>query len=403
MAEILTTDPDLVRAALALTPVPWQEAMRRAIRSTAELRSRLGLGPEVDESEAGDSGGDDSASGHLGGKMARAERYLARAERDFPTFVPLEYLSRIRPGDPRDPLLAQVMATPAETVAVEGFTADPVGDNAAKVSAGMLQKYHGRVLAIPTGVCGIHCRYCFRREFDYAGAAHGLGVASSAPEAFGSGDQAPHGGADAGAAISTAIDDAWRPMIERLADSPQVDEVILSGGDPLTLSDAKLDRLIAAIESVPHVTRLRIHSRMPIAIPQRVTPELVARLRTSRLACWVVIHCNHPREIDAAVAKSLGDLIDAGIPVLNQAVLLAGVNDDLETLEGLCRVCVNLRVQPYYLHQLDRVAGAAHFEVPVSRGLELIEGLRRRLPGYAVPTYVTEVAGAASKVPNVGP
>jgi EF-P beta-lysylation protein EpmB len=367
LAEILTTDPDLVRAALALTPVPWQEAMRRAIRSTAELRRRLGLGPETDDSDGDDSGGDDSggddsASGLLG-------REIARAERDFSTFVPLEYLSRIRPGDPRDPLLAQVMATPVETIAVEGFTADPVGDNAARVSAGMLQKYHGRVLAIPTGVCGIHCRYCFRREFDYAGSA----------------------------------DDAWRPMIERLADSPEVDEVILSGGDPLTLSDAKLDRLIAAIESVPHVARLRIHSRMPVAIPQRVTPELVARLRSSRLACWVVIHCNHPREIDAAVAKSVGDLIDAGIPVLNQAVLLAGVNDDLETLEGLCRACVNLRVQPYYLHQLDRVAGAAHFEVPVSRGLELIEGLRRRLPGYAVPTYVTEVAGAASKVPNVNP
>jgi EF-P beta-lysylation protein EpmB len=362
LAEILTTDPDLVRAALALTPVPWQEAMRRAIRSTAELRRRLGLGPETDDSGGDDSGGDDSASGLLG-------REIARAERDFSTFVPQEYLSRIRPGDPRDPLLAQVMASPVETIAVEGFTADPVGDNAARVSAGMLQKYHGRVLAIPTGVCGIHCRYCFRREFDYAGSA----------------------------------DDAWRPMIERLADSPEVDEVILSGGDPLTLSDAKLDRLIAAIESVPHVARLRIHSRMPVAIPQRVTPELVARLRSSRLACWVVIHCNHPREIDAAVAKSVGDLIDAGIPVLNQAVLLAGVNDDLETLEGLCRACVNLRVQPYYLHQLDRVAGAAHFEVPVSRGLELIEGLRRRLPGYAVPTYATEVAGAASKVPNVNP
>jgi L-lysine 2,3-aminomutase len=391
LAEILTTDPDLVRAALALTPVPWQEAMRRAIRSTAELRRRLGLGPETDDSGGDDSGGDDSGGDDSGGDDSASGllgREIARAERDFSTFVPLEYLSRIRPGDPRDPLLAQVMASPAETIAVEGFTADPVGDNAARVSAGMLQKYHGRVLAIPTGVCGIHCRYCFRREFDYAGSADDSGFASSTHAAIGGGDQAPQAGADAGAAISTGVDDAWRPMIERLADSPEVDEVILSGGDPLTLSDAKLDRLIAAIESVPHVARLRIHSRMPVAIPQRVTPELVARLRSSRLACWVVIHCNHPREIDAAVAKS---------------VLLAGVNDDLETLEGLCRTCVNLRVQPYYLHQLDRVAGAAHFEVPVSRGLELIEGLRRRLPGYAVPTYVTEIAGAASKVPNVGP
>jgi hypothetical protein len=194
LAEILTTDPDLVRAALALTPVPWQEAMRRAIRSTAELRSRLGLGPETDALGGDDSGGDDSASELLGVKIARAER-------DFPTFVPLEYLSRIRPGDPRDPLLAQVMATPAETIAVEGFTADPVGDNAARVSAGMLQKYHGRVLAIPTGVCGIHCRYCFRREFDYAGAAQASGFASSTPTAIGSGDQAPQMGADAGAAI----------------------------------------------------------------------------------------------------------------------------------------------------------------------------------------------------------
>lgn len=364
MAEILATRAELVRAASPPESVSWQEAMRRAIRGSRELRERLGL-PEprrpvplaVPPTAANDPATDQ----------------IEAAEADFPTFVPLEFLARMRPGDPRDPLLLQVLATPEETLDVPGFTADPVGDQSARVATGLLQKYHGRALAMPTGVCGVHCRYCFRRQFDYSAAT------------------------DSASGTDPAT---WAPLLDHLRRSPEIEEVILSGGDPLTLADPKLDRLLDAIESIDHVRRLRIHSRMPIVIPQRVTSGLVERLRASRLTTWLVVHSNHPNEIDAEVAAAVGRLVDAGIPVLNQAVLLAGVNDDAETLESLCRRWIDLRVQPYYLHQLDRVAGAAHFEVPVERGRELIAAIRARLPGYAVPTYVSEITGAAAKVPN---
>lgn len=361
LGEILTADRSLVRAAsesigqtpviddLPQTPVPWTQAMRRAIRSAAELRQRVGLPPLQSQIDA--------------------------AERDFPTFVPLEFLSRIRPGDPRDPLLMQVLPVVEETFASPGFVSDPVGDDAARVAPQLLQKYFGRALVVTTGVCGVHCRYCFRRQFDYSNSATNQLAA------------------DQGHA-------SWENAVEYLRENDSIDEVILSGGDPLTLSDSRLDRLISELEAIPHVRRLRIHSRMPIVIPQRVTLELVQRLQQSRLATWMVIHCNHPQEIDAAVDAAIALMVDHGIPVLNQAVLLAGVNDDVSVLATLCRQLVNRRVQPYYLHQLDRVAGAAHFEVAVHRGKAIVEALRAELPGYAVPTYVTEVEGAESKVPN---
>ncbi len=372
MAEILATDRPLVRAASPTESVTWQAAMRRAIRSSAELLRRLDI-PAVAAEYPGAA------------PTAATAKLVAEAERDFPTFVPLEFFARMRPGDPADPLLRQVLAVNDETLQVPGFTADPVGDDAARLTTGLLQKYSGRVLAIPTGVCGVHCRYCFRREFDYSDNLDASLEASLGSESSG---------------LEISGPPSWQPMIEHLWRSPDVDEVILSGGDPLTLSDPKLDRLIRAIEAVPHVRRLRIHSRMPIVIPQRVTETLVARLQSSRLATWVVVHCNHPQEIDQAVSDAIARLIDAGIPVLNQAVLLAGVNDNADVLEMLCREWVNRRVQPYYLHQLDRISGAAHFEVDVRRGRELVEQLRTRLPGYAVPTYVSEIAGAASKSPN---
>ncbi len=345
--QILTTKPRIVppgmprdsQKAVSDAAVDWQTAMRLAIRSATELRKRLGLPLGDDETQA--------------------------AERDFPTFVSLEFLSRIEPGNLDDPLLRQVLASPDETLSVAGFSADPVGDGSATVTAGLIQKYARRALVVATGVCGLHCRYCFRRQFDY----------------------------------STAVGDGepWQTAIEALRNRGDVDEVILSGGDPLTLSDSKLNRLISAIETIPHVKRLRIHSRMPIVIPQRVTAELIGRLRNSRLTVWMVVHCNHVAEIDAAVETSIGRMIDAGIPVLNQAVLLRQVNDNVDSLESLCRRLVDLRVQPYYLHQLDRVAGAAHFEVPIELGTSITEQLRERLPGYAMPQYVIEEAGKKSK------
>jgi len=314
----------------------WQTAMRTAIRSSAELRRVLGL-PEEDQ----------------------------QREINFPTFVPWEYIARIRPGDPEDPLLRQVLPVADEHREVPGFITDPVGDLDSLAAGGVLHKYKGRALLIATGACGVHCRYCFRREFPYSQA----------------GSQTEN----------------WRPAIEYVEADSTIDEVILSGGDPLTLVDQKLDELIDQIEQIPHVKRLRIHTRMPVVIPQRVTDELVDRLASSRLATWFVIHANHPNELDETVFRQIGKLVDRGIPVLNQAVLLRGINDDSETMIQLCRKLVDHRIQPYYLHQLDRVRGSAHFEVPIEEGNRIMAALREALPGYAVPTYVTEQPAQTSK------
>ena len=334
-------DPSIVSP----DPVDWHTAMKRAIRSNSELLRVLGLA----ERQANDSA---LPNDH---------------ESDFPTFVPLEFLSRIRPGDPNDPLLRQVMVVPEEQLQRDEFVSDPVGDLDSKSASAVIHKYHGRALLISTGACGVHCRYCFRREFPYG---------------------------DVG-----SVAKSWAPAIEYLRTQTDTDEVILSGGDPLTLVDSTLFGLIGELEAIKQLQRLRIHTRMPVVIPQRVTERLVSRLRESRLAAWIVIHANHPRELDAHVLRRVGMFIDAGTPVLNQAVLLRGVNDDADSLEELCRVLVNHRIQPYYLHQLDRVRGAAHFEVPEKMGLELMSELRNRLPGYAVPKYVEERedAGEPSK------
>ena len=321
--------------------VNWQTAMKRAIRSGTELRQILGLDTTREQNP--------------------------RAEKSFRTFVPLEFLRQMHPGDPRDPLLLQVLASAEEDQQAPGFSADPVGDLQSLASDGVLHKYHGRALVLTTGACGIHCRYCFRREFPYQAAG--------------------------------SRNDAWKPSLEYLRNHEQIDEVILSGGDPLTASDDKLGELLFAIEEIEHVNRLRIHSRMPIVIPQRLTGELIDRFASSRLAVWMVIHTNHPRELSKRVLSGLASLVDAGIPVLNQAVLLRGVNDNATTLIELCQMLVNHRIQPYYLHQLDRVRGAAHFEVPIERGQQLIAQVRDMLPGYAVPQYVVEEAGAPSKTP----
>ena len=290
----------------------------------------------------------------------------AAAGRSFPLFVPRGYVARMRPGDPADPLLRQVMPVGDELAGVPGFAADPVGDAAAMRQPGLLQKYHGRVLLITTGTCAVHCRYCFRRHFPYADTPRRL--------------------AD------------WQPALSEIAADRSIREVILSGGDPLTIVDATLAELVDALAAIPHLRRLRIHTRLPIVIPERVTDELLALLRGGRLVPIVVVHANHVNELDKHVAAALAKLADAGSVLLNQAVLLRGVNDSLAAQAALCERLVDLRVMPYYLHQLDRVSGAAHFEVPIATGRRIIEQLRARLPGYAVPRYVQEVPGAECKV-----
>ncbi len=319
----------------------WQKVVKEAVREVGELCRLLDLPSEF-------------------------ERRAAAAAEQFPLFVPRPFLARIRCGDPADPLLRQVLPLDAETTVAEGFTSDPVGDSAATVRPGLLHKYHGRVLMVTTGACAVHCRYCFRRHFPYHEAPRSLS--------------------------------RWQPAIEQIEADEGVQEVILSGGDPLMLVDELLAKLVDRLAEIPHLRRLRVHTRLPIMIPERVSDELLSWLTGTRLTPMVVVHANHPAEIDGAVAAALGRLINAGIPTLNQAVLLRGVNDDADVLTELCERLVDLRVMPYYLHQLDRVAGAAHFEVPIARGLQIVADLRKRLPGYAVPRYVQEIAGESHKV-----
>jgi EF-P beta-lysylation protein EpmB len=321
----------------------WVRSMKNAIRSASELREVLELPEEELPEESGDGDND----------------------YDFPVFVTREFVSRMRKGDPNDPLLRQVLPTTEEGRVVDGFGSDPVGDLGANVAPGVLHKYHGRALMITTGACGIHCRYCFRREFPYTE----LGSRKT----------------------------GYEPSLEYLRQRHDIEEIILSGGDPLTTTDESINAIITKIESVDHVSRLRIHTRMPIVVPSRVTSFLCNRLKQSRLTAWVVVHANHAAEIDNEAQAALERLVDAGIPTLNQSVLLRGVNDSVDALETLSRRLLDCRVIPYYLHQLDRVRGAAHFEVSVERGRELIDGLESRLPGFAVPRYVHEIAGRESK------
>ncbi len=322
--------------------ISWREAMKSAVRDPAELCRLLEL-PNT----------------FLDGAV--------NAARDFPVFAPREFIVRMRVGDPNDPLLRQVLPLREECDATPEFSTDPVADQQHQIAPGLLQKYRGRALLIATGACAIHCRYCFRRHFPYE-------EGGSSPK-------------------------IWDAALERLAADPTIDEIILSGGDPLTLVDSTLEALAHRLAAIPHIRRLRVHTRLPIVIPQRVTRELLQWLCGTRLTPIVVVHANHPAEVDLPTAAALGRLVNAGVPVLNQAVLMRGVNDTADTLAELCRRLVDLRVMPYYLHQLDRVAGAAHFEVPPARGREIIEELQRRLPGYAVPRYVREIPGQPGKTP----
>ncbi len=318
----------------------WQKSLRDAIRTPEELCDLLQLPPEY---------------------VTPAKQASAQ----FKLFVPREYLAKIPPGEPEHPLLKQVLPLALEESTDEGFSQDPVGDADALVTAGLLQKYASRALLVVTGACAVHCRYCFRRYFPY--------------------DEVPKG------------NENWEPVLDKIQQDPTIDEVILSGGDPWMLVDSRLQSLTDHIARIPHVRRLRIHTRLPIMIPSRITDELLKILTSTRLKSFVVVHINHALEIDDSVTVALTKLIDCGVVVLNQSVLLRGVNDSLTALESLCRDLVNLGVLPYYLHQLDRVKGSGHFEVSDAEALKLISELRCRLPGYAVPRLARERPGGESK------
>ena len=270
----------------------------------------------------------------------------------------------MRKGDPRDPLLLQVLPQSRERLEVPGFGTDPLQETAL-ARHGVLQKYAGRVLLVATEACPVHCRYCFRRHFPYAEQRTGAA--------------------------------RWRGVLAELHTSDRVTEVILSGGDPLSLSNRRLAQWIAGIEALESVEILRVHTRFPIVLPERVDEPLLELLSRTRLKTVLVVHCNHANEIDAAVRRALRDLRAAGVQLLNQSVLLSGVNDTVDRLEALSRGLFDAGVLPYYLHLLDPVAGAAHFDVEESRARELFARLQCRLPGYLLPRLVREIPGRLSK------
>jgi EF-P beta-lysylation protein EpmB len=333
---MITLSPD------HLQPAQWQKQLAQAVTDPAELIETLELPRSL---------------------LPAARLAAAR----FPLRVTRHYLGLIRPRDPLDPLLRQVLPLHAETLPTDGYLEDPVGDAAAALGAGVLHKYHGRALLITTGACAIHCRYCFRRHYPY-----------------GEDNAVRH----------------WARMLKSLRERPDISEVILSGGDPLSLFDARLQDLVGELERMPQLQRLRIHTRLPVVLPERVTPALTRLLASSRLARSMVIHCNHPNELHIALRAPLRRLReDAGVTLLNQSVLLAGVNDHVPTLVRLSEKLFDFGVLPYYLHLLDPVRGAAHFDVDTGTTKRIEHALRERLPGYLVPRIVREIPGESSKTP----
>ena len=317
----------------------WQQSLQNAVRTVDELLSLVHLSIEdVPDCDSTNS---------------------------FPLLVPREFIARMRSGDPHDPLFLQVVPRVVERQIATGFLSDPVGDLESALIPGLLQKYSARVLLIASGMCAVHCRYCFRRHFPY----------EESPKAL----------------------EHWKPALHAIGEDHTVEEVILSGGDPLSLGNAKLQQLVQAIEAIPHVRRLRFHTRFASMIPSRIDSGFVEMMRQTRLATFLVWHINHANEIDDQVIEAAKELRRAGTVLLNQAVLLRGVNDSFEAQRDLALRLLDAGILPYYLHQLDRVHGAAHFECAAELGVSIVTAMRERLPGYAVPRFVQEIPGAASK------
>ena len=321
-------------------PEDWQSVLRAAINDPVTLCQRLSLPPE----------------------QANA---IAQACCAFPLRVPEPYLQRIQPGNPQDPLLLQVLPQTAELLEQPGFTGDPLEESAHNLAPGLVHKYRSRVLLISTSLCAVHCRYCFRREFPYQDNRN------------------------------SRLD--WQQALGYIRQHTELNEVILSGGDPLTLPDKQLAWLAEQIANIPHITRLRIHTRLPIVIPQRITQDLLRLLTSTRLQTVVVLHCNHPNEIDAAVTQAISALRDTGITVLNQSVLLANINDCAATLAALSERLFAAGCLPYYLHVLDKVTGSQHFALDDQAAISLHHALQALLPGFLVPRLVRENAGQPSK------
>jgi EF-P beta-lysylation protein EpmB len=287
--------------------------------------------------------------------------------KSFPLRVPIAFMRRIKNGDPDDPLLRQILPTKEEEESVPGFTTDPLSEQQTQIIPGLLQKYQGRALLLVTGVCAIHCRYCFRRHFPYAD--------------------------------SNPAKTQFQQAIDHLRQDTSITEVILSGGDPLSLSDQRLSVLSSKLAEIPHIKRLRIHSRIPIVLPERINDQTLLWLGKSRLKTVLVVHVNHPNELDHDVAVAIKKIREANVTLFNQSVLLKGINDSVDILATLSEKLFDMGIIPYYLHMLDPVEGVAHFEVKEDLASKIINELRKKLPGYLVPKLVRESAGTAYKIP----
>ena len=319
----------------------WQTSLAEAIRSPEELLKLLEIDP--------------------------ARLKIRPLAGDFPLRVPRGFVNRMVRGDSMDPLLRQVLPLQQEGQPAAGYHCDPLREHTAMPSPGLLHKYRGRALLTVSAACAVHCRYCFRRHFPYSDA--------------------------------NPASEHWEDTIRYLRQHPDISELILSGGDPLMLSDTRLRSLANRLEELPRLRTLRIHSRLPIVLPERIDTDLLAWIHDRALKVVMVVHCNHPNEIDDTVTRTMQKLAHAGVTLLNQSVLLRDINDDAATLAGLSEKLFSAGVLPYYLHQLDKVQGAAHFEVDDATACRLVEEIRHALPGYLVPRLVREVPGRHSKTP----
>ena len=319
----------------------WQIQLQQVISSTDELLGLLELLPEQ-------------------------VNHCHTAAKDFPIKVPMAFARRMRIGDPRDPLLLQVLARREETLAPPGYSKDPLAESGEAVPRrGIIHKYRGRVLLVVTGTCAVHCRYCFRRHFPYNENRNNR--------------------------------QEWREVLDYIGSDQTIEEVILSGGDPLVASDTLLTELISQVAAIDHVRRLRIHSRLPIVLPDRVTPGLLEAICHPALQTIMVVHANHAREIDDKVTSAARAMRERGVTVLYQSVLLKGINDDARALVDLSERLFSAGILPYYLHLMDKVQGAAHFDLPEHRAKQLMGEVAARLPGYLVPRLVREEAGRSAK------
>ncbi len=319
----------------------WQQALAAAFTSVDSLCDYLNIAPD---------------------NLPLLADYQA-----FPLKVPRGFADCMEQGNPDDPLLRQVLPLQDELIDYPGYSHDPVGDLAAVAEAGIIHKYHGRVLLISTGTCAVNCRYCFRRNFPYA-------------------------------QLQLSTQKIQRALTY-IAEHMEISEVILSGGDPLLLNDAKLGRLLQELSKIKHLRRIRIHSRVPIVLPMRITEQLLTTLSGLATQVVMVLHANHANELSSAVAKACSDLRRHGVTVLNQSVLLKGVNDAGDILCALSEKLFACGVLPYYLHLLDHASGVGHFEVSETDAKQLLITMQQRLPGYLVPKLVKEQAGAAYKIP----